>query len=57
MIFSKPVDALADPYEDIPVDRECTMMDYEVRVLAYTFLWPWLTVNLGRTLRNHWQRL
>lgn len=30
MIFSKPNDALAGPYEDIPVDKECTLMDYEV---------------------------
>ncbi|KAL2061487.1 hypothetical protein VTL71DRAFT_6864 [Oculimacula yallundae] len=29
MIFSKPVDALAGPYEDIPIDQECKFMDYE----------------------------
>ena len=31
MVFSKPVDALAGPYEPIPIDKECTLMDYEVR--------------------------
>ena len=30
MIFSKPNDALNGPYDDIPVDKECTLMDYEV---------------------------
>jgi hypothetical protein len=30
MIFSKPVDALAGPFEDIPIDKQCTLMDYEV---------------------------
>ena len=32
MIFSKPVDALAGPFEDIPIHKECSLMDYEVRL-------------------------
>lgn len=36
MVFSKPPDALAGPYEDIPVHKECTLMDYEVRLCFQT---------------------
>jgi len=30
VIFTKPPDALAGPFEDIPIHFECKMMDYEV---------------------------
>ncbi|KAH8808636.1 fumarylacetoacetate hydrolase family protein [Xylogone sp. PMI_703] len=41
LIFTKPVDALAGPFEDIPVDKECTLMDYEVSYLPSN-IFPYL---------------
>jgi 2-keto-4-pentenoate hydratase/2-oxohepta-3-ene-1,7-dioic acid hydratase in catechol pathway len=32
VVFTKPPDALAGPFEDIPVHRECKLMDYEAEL-------------------------
>jgi 2-keto-4-pentenoate hydratase/2-oxohepta-3-ene-1,7-dioic acid hydratase in catechol pathway len=34
VVFMKPPDALAGPFEDIPIHAECKMMDYEVSRVA-----------------------
>lgn len=42
LVFTKPSDALADPYEDIPIHKEAEYMDYEGE----------LTVVIGRSAKN-----
>ncbi|KAF1955082.1 hypothetical protein CC80DRAFT_566401 [Byssothecium circinans] len=32
VIFTKPADALAGPFEDVPIHKECKHMDYEVEL-------------------------
>ncbi|KAF2827185.1 hypothetical protein CC86DRAFT_439547 [Ophiobolus disseminans] len=32
VIFTKPPDALAGPFEDIPINEECKLMDYQAEL-------------------------
>jgi 2-keto-4-pentenoate hydratase/2-oxohepta-3-ene-1,7-dioic acid hydratase in catechol pathway len=42
VVFTKPGDSLAGPYEDIPVDERCELLDYEGELL----------VVIGKDVRN-----
>ncbi|OQU93763.1 hypothetical protein CLAIMM_00237 [Cladophialophora immunda] len=42
LVFTKPSDSLAGPYEDIPIDPDAKELDYEVE----------LTVIIGRDVKN-----
>jgi hypothetical protein len=42
VVFTKPDDSLAGPYEDIPIDSRCLNIDYEAE----------LTVIIGKDFKN-----